>query len=57
MSLGCGKTGNPDLWFQGGCSSQVHMWFVQRLHIVGVVGLGVAFIQVNKIIMRTGNRS
>lgn len=42
----CGQTKNPDFWFSRGCSEQIHMWFVQRLHIVGVVGLVVAFVQV-----------
>lgn len=44
--VNCGQSHDPEMWFSGGCSGQVHMWFVQRLHIVGVVGLAVAFIQV-----------
>lgn len=46
IMAGCGRLRDPDLWYSGGCSGQIHMWFVQRLHIVGVVGLAVAFIQV-----------
>lgn len=42
----CGQTGNSELWFNRGCSDQVHMWFVDRLHVVGILGLVVAFIQV-----------
>lgn len=42
---GCGKSGNPDEWYSKGCAEQVQMWFVQRLHVVGSVGLVVAFIQ------------
>lgn len=42
----CGHTENREDWYPKGCSDQVHMWFVQRLHIVGVVGLIVAFVQV-----------
>lgn len=49
----CGEAGNPDLWYAKGCSDQIHMWFVQRLHIIGIVGLIVAFIQV--IIFLFGN--
>lgn len=41
----CGHSENPEDWYPKGCSDQVHMWFVQRLHIVGVVGLVVAFVQ------------
>lgn len=35
------------MWYSKGCSEQVQMFFVQRLHVVGVIGLIVAFIQVN----------
>lgn len=48
--LNCGKIGDADLWYSNGCSEQVLMWFIQRLHIVGVVGLAVAFIQVGIVI-------
>lgn len=41
----CGQT-NSTYWYPSGCANQIHMWFVHRLHIVGVVGLVVAFIQV-----------
>ncbi|XP_046394370.1 tetraspanin-9 [Ischnura elegans] len=41
----CGQSGNPDEWYSKGCAEQVQMWFVQRLHVVGTVGLVVAFIQ------------
>ncbi|XP_017775922.1 PREDICTED: tetraspanin-9 [Nicrophorus vespilloides] len=41
----CGQSGNQDLWYAKGCSDQIHMWFMQRLHIIGIVGLVVAFIQ------------
>ncbi|XP_063922888.1 tetraspanin-9-like isoform X2 [Zophobas morio] len=41
----CGQSGNADIFYSTGCYHQIHMWFVQRLHIVGVVGLVVAFIQ------------
>lgn len=41
----CGMSGNQDKWYHTGCSGQIQMWFVERLHIVGVVGLVLAFIQ------------
>ncbi|KAJ1531867.1 hypothetical protein ONE63_000516 [Megalurothrips usitatus] len=41
----CGRTGSADMWYPKGCSEQVQMWFLDRLHIVGIVGLVVAFIQ------------
>lgn len=41
----CGQSGNSELWFGRGCSDQVHMWFVQRLHFIGIACLVVAFIQ------------
>lgn len=41
----CGHMEDPDMWFSKGCAEQVQMWFVQRLHIVGIIGLVVAFIQ------------
>jgi len=46
----CGLEGNQDMWYPTGCVEQVQMWFVERLHIVGVVGLVVAFIQVNTVL-------
>lgn len=55
LKTGCGQSHNPNLWYERGCSDQVHMWFVERLHIIGVIGLAVAFIQVklNTIIVLT----
>lgn len=40
-------SGNPDMWYPNGCSEKVHMWFVERLHIIGAIGLVITFIQVN----------
>lgn len=42
----CGRTGKPEQWYDRGCSELVHMWFYERLHIIGILGLVVAFIQV-----------
>uniref|UniRef100_A0A1B6JTH0 Tetraspanin n=1 Tax=Homalodisca liturata TaxID=320908 RepID=A0A1B6JTH0_9HEMI len=36
---------NPEMWYMKGCSEQVQMWFITRLHIVGIVGLVISFIQ------------
>ncbi|EEB14058.1 tetraspanin-9, putative [Pediculus humanus corporis] len=41
----CGMSGNPDMWYPNGCSEKVHMWFVERLHIIGAIGLVITFIQ------------
>lgn len=41
----CGQSMQPDLWYSKGCSDQIHRWFLERLHIIGIVGLVVAFIQ------------
>ncbi|XP_063987313.1 tetraspanin-9 [Diachasmimorpha longicaudata] len=45
----CGRP-DPDghkkeLWYKDGCASAIQMGFVTRLHIVGTVGLVVAFLQ------------
>ncbi|KAJ8873552.1 hypothetical protein PR048_024370 [Dryococelus australis] len=45
-AMDCGRSRDPDMWYPKGCAEQVQMWFVERMHIVGVVGLVVAFIQV-----------
>lgn len=41
----CGRNGTADIWYDKGCAEQVQMWFVERLHLVGVIGLVVAFFQ------------
>jgi tetraspanin-9 len=45
------------MWYPTGCAEQVQMWFVERLHIVGVVGLVVAFIQVSSLPLKMMNLS
>lgn len=32
-------------WYKEGCSSAIQMWLITRLHVVGTVGLVVAFLQ------------
>ncbi|XP_014280550.1 tetraspanin-9 [Halyomorpha halys] len=41
----CWEEGNIAYWYSKGCSEQVLMWFVSQLHIVGVIGLLISFIQ------------
>lgn len=41
----CGKHFTAEL-FSRGCADQIHMWFIERLYIIGIIGLIVAFIQV-----------
>lgn len=36
---------NKELWYQEGCATAIQMWLVTRLHVVGTVGLVVAFLQ------------
>lgn len=44
-SIDCGKTENPALWFDKGCAHSLQIWFAQRLHVVGSIGLVIAFLQ------------
>ncbi|GLH07134.1 Tetraspanin [Gryllus bimaculatus] len=46
---GCGMNDPPDIdiIYTQGCAEQVQMWFVERLHIIGIIGLVIAFIQVH----------
>lgn len=44
--VSCGKSMNPTLWWSRGCTEVFQMWLVQRLHVVGTVGLVIAFLQV-----------
>lgn len=41
----CGRTNEPDHWYQVGCYVQVKMWFIERLHVVGLIGMVFAFVQ------------
>ncbi|XP_022901657.1 tetraspanin-9 [Onthophagus taurus] len=42
----CGrKLNSADNWYDRGCYSEIHNWFIARLYVIGVVGLGIAFIQ------------
>lgn len=36
---------NKELWYKEGCATAIQMWLVTRLHVVGTVGLVVAFLQ------------
>lgn len=37
---------DPTLWWEHGCARQLQIFFIERLHVVGSVGLGIAFFQV-----------
>jgi len=41
----CGKQARPDLWFTQGCHQAFNDWILEHMHIVGVVGLLLAFVQ------------
>lgn len=45
-SINCSKSNNPALWWSHGCLDAIQMWVLHRLHVVGAVGLVIAFIQV-----------
>ena len=59
---GCGQStgtieldgANPDKWHSKGCFEKVSMWFVERLHLVGAVGLVIAFLQVKMMMQPDG---
>lgn len=44
--INCSKSNNPSLWWSHGCLEAIQMWMLHRLHVVGAVGLVIAFIQV-----------
>lgn len=41
----CRKSGDPSLLWDKSCGQILQMWFIQRLHVVGIVGLVIAFLQ------------
>jgi len=43
--LDCRKSKDPSLWWEHGCARALQMFFIERLHIVGSIGLGIAFFQ------------
>lgn len=45
QSVDCRKAGDPSLLWDKSCGQILHMFFVQRLHVVGTVGLVIAFLQ------------
>lgn len=40
------RSGDPSLLWDKSCGQILQMWFIQRLHVVGIVGLVIAFLQV-----------
>lgn len=46
--VNCGKSMNPALWWDRGCTDVFQMWILHRLHVVGTVGLVIGFLQVPK---------
>uniref|UniRef100_A0A2M4AMR9 Tetraspanin n=1 Tax=Anopheles triannulatus TaxID=58253 RepID=A0A2M4AMR9_9DIPT len=44
-SVDCRKAGDPSLLWDKSCGQILQMWFVQRLHVVGTVGLVIGFLQ------------
>lgn len=46
LAYDCGKSMNPSIWWDKGCGEAFQLWLVQRLHVVGSIGLVIAFLQV-----------
>lgn len=37
----------PELWWNQGCSKALHQLLIEKLHVVGIVAIVIAFFQVN----------
>jgi len=37
----------PELWWSQGCSKAIQMLLIQKLHVVGIVAIVIAFFQVS----------
>lgn len=44
--IDCTKSNDPTRWWDKGCTNAIEMWLLHRLHVVGSVGLVIAFLQV-----------
>lgn len=44
--LDCGRSQNPSLWWDRGCTDVLQSWIVHRLCVVGTVAFVIAFLQV-----------
>jgi hypothetical protein len=40
----------PELWWSQGCSKALHQLLIQKLHVVGIVAIVIAFFQVRMIL-------
>jgi tetraspanin-9 len=47
----CRKKGDPKYWWHNGCAESLRLWFIQRLHVVGIVGIVIAFLQLFGLII------
>lgn len=43
----------PDFWWNQGCSKALQLLLVRKLHVVGIVAIVIAFLQVNVLIELT----
>jgi len=46
----CGKMAKPNLWYQKGCYVAFSDWLLEHLHVVGIIGLLLSFIQIFALI-------
>lgn len=44
--IDCTKSNDPSRWWDKGCGNAIQMWILYHLHIVGIIGLVIAFLQV-----------
>ena len=49
----CGRSGSPSHWHRAGCYEMINIWFLERLHVLGIAALVLAFIQVSSEQIRT----
>uniref|UniRef100_U5EZT2 Tetraspanin n=1 Tax=Corethrella appendiculata TaxID=1370023 RepID=U5EZT2_9DIPT len=45
LDLDCRKKGDPSLYWDKGCAQVLQLWLIQQLHVVGIIGLVIAFFQ------------
>lgn len=43
------RSRDPTLWWDRGCAENIQAWVVQRLHVVGTIGLTIGFFQVRSL--------
>ncbi|KFD53554.1 hypothetical protein M514_05470 [Trichuris suis] len=47
----CGRMGNPEIWFQGGCYQPFSNWLLEHMHLVSIMGVVLACLQIFGLIV------